>query len=68
VAGFYSAVDTRDLCNRAIAATPVFGGHYFVDLIAGVILALTVIKLVRYFSLKSEASVQSLRDSVGVTA
>ncbi len=33
-------------CGMMIASTPVFGGHYFVDLIAGTALALVVLLVV----------------------
>jgi membrane-associated phospholipid phosphatase len=35
-----------------IASTPVFGGHYFVDLIAGIALAIVMIMLWRLFGVK----------------
>ncbi|MEB8386189.1 phosphatase PAP2 family protein [Rhodobacteraceae bacterium KMM 6894] len=43
-----------------IAATPVSGGHYFIDLIAGGALAVMVVKLVHYFSRKPDKSARSL--------
>ena len=41
-----------------IAATPVLGGHYFVDLIAGMAVALMSIKLVAYLDGRSGTSAQ----------
>ncbi|MCV2894795.1 phosphatase PAP2 family protein [Lentibacter sp. XHP0401] len=41
-----------------ISSTPVLGGHYFVDLIAGMFVALMAIKMVHRFNGKSRASAQ----------
>jgi hypothetical protein len=39
-----------------IAATPVFGGHYFVDLLAGTAIAVIVVGVIQHFNRKGGAS------------
>ncbi len=51
-----------------IAATPVFGGHYFVDLIAGVLVALIAVRLVQFFATKNRGAEALSRNPDFLTA